>query len=126
VAPPSRNSLHGILDRAVGRNHHNGERRVGRANLAEDVEAASARQGDIEKDEVKGLFGEAAQARLGGRGGGDIKAFLLGAALPALSRIPGSSSISSREPSDSRMNGLPGRGELQPEAGRPIQADSLP
>ena len=68
VRSPGLHGVHGVLQRAVGSDHDDGERCVVIANGPQDLESILIRQSLIQQHQVEGLFAHARQA-LGGIGG---------------------------------------------------------
>jgi hypothetical protein len=63
--------LHGVLHRAVGGDHDDGELLVAVANLGEDLEPVHVGQGEVEQNEVEGLRGEGGESVGAALGAGD-------------------------------------------------------
>ena len=68
---------HRILYRAVGGDHDDGQARFVGANLSQNLQAVAAGQGEIEQDQVEGMFADALQARFTRGCGFDGEAFHL-------------------------------------------------
>ena len=56
VIGPQAGGFHGVFHRAVGGNYHHRQEGIEALQLLEDLQAVQARQGDVQKHQVRGLL----------------------------------------------------------------------
>ena len=77
VIGPQAGGFYGVFHRAVGGNHHHRQERVVALQLLENLQAVYARQGDVQKHQVRGLLPHQFKGGLPIRGGDHRKALVL-------------------------------------------------